>query len=87
MNKDFIFHRIEDDLSDFIKFVGKESFDLDSAYLNKQSNSIVRKNRDGFSVDKIENFMIRRELIKIGERYGYDMEEKVEDKSSQYLMI
>ena len=86
-NRDFIFHRIEDDLSNFIKFVGKEGFDLDSVYLDKQSNSFVRKRRDGFSVDKIENFMIRRELIKIGERYGYDMEEKVEDKSSQYLMI
>lgn len=75
LDRGFYFHRVEDDPPELLNFLGLKS--TTSMFDNKSANTLKekKKNPEGkFTIDMITSEIIKRELINIGEKYGYSMD-------------
>jgi len=68
--------KIEDGPQKVLDFIGKS----DLPHFNQKINSVIKKNVDRFTLDKVESKEIRSRLELMAKKYGYNI-------SSDYLMI
>lgn len=77
-NKDFVFHRIEDDIQPVLDFVGKPR--TKNLYSETDANTMLKRGEKRFQMNQLPEGYVKNRFMEIGKQYGYEM-------SSEYLVI
>ena len=74
IGKDYLFHRIEDNIEKVFDFIGLEK--QDDFFNDKKSNTYKKFTEEPFTIDSLQSSPIKDELIAISEKYDYKLRGK-----------
>lgn len=72
-NREFLFHRIEDDLKPAIDYLSMTNIDIEHWNSQKTINTLPRVRSPKFSIFQIKDSNIKKRFIEIGGKYGYQI--------------